>query len=71
MRVVTMHRGAGWKVSLYGREHGAPHFHIEGPGYRCSIGIQSLEIVIGAAPASVLRAARAWADENRDALQDQ
>ena len=27
--MVTMTRGATWKVSVYGAEHGIPHFHIE------------------------------------------
>jgi hypothetical protein len=25
-----MFRGAGWKIAVYGRDHGIPHFHIEG-----------------------------------------
>ena len=45
-----------------------PHFHIEGPGFRCSVAIATLEPVIGAAPAKVRRAALAWAAENRALL---
>jgi hypothetical protein len=41
-----------------------PHFHIEGPGYRCSIGIATLQPIIGSVPPPVLRAARAWAGAN-------
>jgi hypothetical protein len=66
--MVTMHRAAGWKIAVYGREHGVPHFHIEGPGFRCSISIATLELIIGSAPAAVLREARAWAGEHKAAL---
>jgi len=66
--MVTMHRGQGWRIAVYGREHGTPHFHIEGPGYRCSVSIGALETIVGTAPASVLRSARAWARKNRPAL---
>lgn len=66
--MVTMHRGPNWKVSVYGREHGRAHFHIEGPGFRCSVEIATLEVIVGAVPASVLREALAWASENRAEL---
>ena len=59
--MVTLHHGPAWKLSVYGREHGVPHFPIEGPGSRCSIGIASLQPIVGTAPPAVLRAARAWA----------
>ena len=63
--MVTMHRSAAWKISIYGREHGAPHFHIEGRDFRCSVGIVSLEPIIGSAPRTVLHLAVAWARENQ------
>jgi hypothetical protein len=66
--MVTMHRGPNWKVSVYGREHGVPHFHIEGPGFRASVGIATLEVIIGAVPASVSREAIDWAREKRAEL---
>lgn len=66
--MVTMHRGPNWKIAVYGREHGLPHFHIEGPGFRCSVIIASLEPVIGSAPAKVLREALAWAGGNQAGL---
>ena len=59
-----MYRDAGWKVAVYSRERGVPHFHIEGPGYRCSVGIATLRPIIGSVPPPVLRAARAWARAN-------
>jgi hypothetical protein len=27
--MVTIHRGSNWKIALYARDHGIPHFHIE------------------------------------------
>ena len=63
-----MHRGTGWKIAVYGREHGIPHFHIEGPGYRCSVGIATLEPLIGTAPPVVLRVACEWAAKNKAEL---
>jgi hypothetical protein len=63
--MVTLHRGADWKIAVYGREHGVPHFHIEAAGYRCSVAITTLEVIVGNAPSDVLKAARIWARENR------
>lgn len=53
---------------MYAREHGVPHFHIEGPGYRCSLAIATGALIVGDAPAVVMDTARAWADENRTLL---
>ncbi len=66
--VVTLHRGLSWKIAVYGREHGAPHFHIEGPGFRCSVNIATQALIIGDAPKDVLRQAREWAAANRALL---
>ena len=62
--MVTLYRQASWKIAVYGREHGVPHFHVEGPGFRCSVAITTGELIIGNAPSGVLTAARAWAREN-------
>ncbi len=62
--MVTLTRGPNWKIAVYGRDHGVPHFHIEGPDFRCSVAIRSLELIVGNAPAPVLRAARLWARAN-------
>ena len=66
--MVTMQRGPNWKVSIYGREHGVSHFHVEGPGFRCSVRIDTLQVIVGSAPAAVLRAAVAWAGTNHAEL---
>jgi hypothetical protein len=49
--MVTMHRHGNWKIAVYGAEHGMPHFHVEGPDFRCSLAIATNELIIGEAPA--------------------
>ena len=66
--MVTLHRGASWKIAVYGREHGVPHFHIEGAGYRCSVAIATLEVIVGRVPPQVLHGARIWARTHRAEL---
>jgi hypothetical protein len=66
--MVTLHRAETWKISVYGRDHGVPHFHVEGREFRCSIAIATLEVIIGAAPPGVLRMAIAWARGNQAEL---
>ena len=66
--MVTMHRGPNWKVSVYGREHGVAHFHIEGPGFRASVAIATLEVIVGAVPAGARREAIDWARGHRAGL---
>jgi hypothetical protein len=66
--MVTLTRGPNWKIAVYGREHGVPHYHIEGPGFRCSVSIATGEVIIGSVPAAVLRKAKAWADPHKAEL---
>lgn len=66
--MTTMHRYRNWKITVYGNEHGLPHFHIEGPGYRCSVSIEHLSVIVGYAPADVLKIAIAWAKKHREQL---
>jgi hypothetical protein len=67
--MVTVHRESGWKIAVYGREHGVPHFHIEGPEFRCSVSIETFDVIIGAAPVDVLKAACIWGRRNRVLLR--
>ena len=68
--MVTIVRAANWKIAVYGREHGVPHFHIEGPGFRASISIETNDLIIGSVPPSVLRDARSWAAGHRTELNN-
>lgn len=62
--MVTVYRGSNWKIAVYGRDHGIPPFHVEGPDFRCSVAIDTCEVIIGSAPADILRVAKQWAEEN-------
>lgn len=66
--MVTMYRGSRWKIAIYGGDHGVPHFHIEGADFRCSIAIESFELIVGKAPVSILREALEWARPNQALL---
>jgi hypothetical protein len=63
--VETLYHTTSWKISVYGREHGIPHFHVEGRGFRCSIAIETLDLIIGDAPPVVLGLARIWASKRK------
>ncbi len=66
--MVTVYRAAHGKIAVYGREHGVPHFPIEGPTFRCSVAIAGLEVIVGTVPALVLDEALMWEGANRDLL---
>lgn len=66
--MVTMRRQANWKIAVYGRDHGVPHFHVEGANFRCSVAIATRRLIIADAPAAVLGAALAWAEANEAEL---
>jgi hypothetical protein len=66
--MVTLHRAPSWKVAVYGRDHGVPHFHIEGRGFRCSVSISTFEVIVGHAPKPVLAAATGWASQHQAEL---
>lgn len=67
--MVTLHRGPNWKIAVYAGDQGVPHFHIEGPGFRASVAIATLEVIVGAVPRRVLVAALAWALAHQSDLQ--
>jgi len=59
--MVTLHRGPHWKIAVYAGDHGVPHFHIEGPDFRCSVTIATLEVIVGTVPRAVVIDALGWA----------
>ncbi|WP_420878276.1 DUF4160 domain-containing protein [Sphingobium yanoikuyae] len=63
-----MYRGPRWKIGVYRRDHGMPHFHIEGRDFRCSVAIVSFEMIVGTVPAAVLKDALEWAMPNQALL---
>jgi hypothetical protein len=66
--MTRLHHNRNWKIEVFGREHGVPHFHLRWPDGRASIDIETLEIIIGNPPATILAEARIWAQENRECI---
>ena len=66
--MVTVHRRGNWKIAVYAADHGIPHFHVEGPDFRCSVAIATRGLIVGDAPSRVLAEARAWAEEHEAEL---
>ena len=66
--MVTMIRSARWKIAIYARDHGLPHFHIEGPEFRCSVAIATFDVIVGTVPPAILSAALEWAEPHRTLL---
>lgn len=66
--MTRIHHNRNWKIEVFGRKHGIPHFHLRWPDGRASISIATLEVIIGNPPANILAEARKWANENRERL---
>ena len=64
--MTRLHHNRNWKIEVFGREYGVPHFHLRWPDGRASINIETLEIIIGNPPVIILVEARMWAKENRE-----
>lgn len=58
------------QLSIYPREHGIPHFHLEfTDGDRCSVAIETEVVLAGEVrPARRMAEALAWARDNRELL---
>jgi hypothetical protein len=63
-----MHRDRNWKIQVFGREHGVPHFHVWTPNAAAVIAIETLAVLSGAVDATTRAEARAWADIHRAEL---
>jgi len=63
--MTTMERHRNWKISVYGREHGVPHVHVTGPGFRATVVIATGDVLVGTAPSHVLADVRNWLDSHR------
>jgi hypothetical protein len=68
--MTRLHRDRNWKIEVFGREHGTPHFHLRWPDGHASIDIETLEVIIGNPPATVLAEACRWAKSNRERLRE-
>lgn len=61
------------RLSIYSREHGIAHFHLEfSNGDRCAIAIETGEVIVGEIkPSRRLKEVLAWAHDNREFLLQQ
>jgi hypothetical protein len=60
--MTTIYRDRNWKIQVFGREHGAPHFHLWTPNAAAVIAIETLAVLSGAVDAKTLEEARDWAN---------
>ena len=66
--MTRLHHNRNWKIEVFGREHGVPHFHLRWPDGRATLDIETFEIIIGNQPALILAEARKWARENKQRI---
>lgn len=66
--MTTLHRDRKWKLQVFGREHGVPHFHVWTPDAAAVVAIDTLDVLSGSVEAGVLTEARAWASNHRAAI---
>jgi hypothetical protein len=69
--MTRLHHNRNWKIEVFGGEYGLPHFHLRWPDGRASISIETLEIIIGSPPSTILAEARKWAEDNRKRLWEE
>ncbi len=64
----TIKNFGSFKITMYFLDHGTPHAHVIGPGFQAKIAIEDSRLIIGEAPARVLKQAQDWVAENRKEL---
>jgi len=69
--MTTLTRGSNWKLSVFGREHGLPHVHVTGAGFRAVLAIATGDLLVGRLPVEVLADARQWLAQHQDESQQQ
>jgi hypothetical protein len=65
----TIQRFDRCKITIYAGEHGLPHFHVAGPGFRLVVEIGTLRVLEGAGRRAEAREALEWAARNEAALR--
>lgn len=59
--MTTLYDDGKWKLQVFGREHGMPHFHVWTPDGAAVVAINTLAVLAGSVDASILTEAREWA----------
>jgi hypothetical protein len=69
--MTTKYRFSNFRITLREKDHNPPHVHLMGPDFDVVINLETLEVMDGAAPATVLRHAVGWIADNREELIQQ
>ncbi len=64
----TMHRGNGFKIKMYFKDHSPPHVHVEHADDEALVAIADGAVLEGVVPARVLDEAKQWIAANREML---
>jgi len=64
----TIKRFTNFTITMYFDDHGIPHFHILSKNGNVSVAIDTMEVLAGSIPSSILKEAQAWASENKSLL---
>lgn len=59
--MTTLYRDRKWKLQVFGREHGIPHFHVWTTDGAAVVAIGTLAVLSGSVDAGILAEAREWA----------
>ena len=62
--MTTLHRNRKWKIQVFGREHGTPHFHVWTPEGAAVIALDGLRVLSGSVAAGELAEAQQWASDH-------
>lgn len=67
--MTTVYRSSNWKIKIYPDDHAPPHFHVQTPDGESLITIDDLQVLGRGANVKALKAALAWAMQNRELLR--
>lgn len=65
----TIKNFGGFRITMYFEDHNPPHFHIVSPTQEAVVEIATLTVMAGTMSATRLRAALAWASDNKELLE--
>ncbi len=65
-----VHDFGRFKIYIYSRDHGEPHYHVVATDYEAKDSIDEPRVLVGELPSGTFRTVRRWAIANRDLLDD-
>ncbi len=63
-------RFLGLSIRMFGKDHPPPHFHVKYGDSKCSINIETGEIIAGDLPTSQYNKVKEWAKEHIEELRE-